>query len=452
MAIRTLGSILLLAATSSAQLMLFTDHTLFANFSKDLELSVNQPIKHPDLAVWPTEAWESWAVFAYNSVVAANATRGVHKHRLYYDCIEGKGEPPGRRADTAKGDTDSGSLSHRRICLAESTDGLTWTKPSLGIYARNGSTANNILVEDSGNSVFWDPSAAPDARWKMICSHSVYASPDGLHWTRLPFATVAADDTKPTAYWDPRAQAYVVVVRRDLPPPPGKSGDVMRYIGRCETANISDWQSEIPKGASGCDVTFGVDAEDPDHVDIYTNAWTPYPSIDNPAVHLFFPSYYAHFDSYSGAALSGEPGARPPYGFGNDGLLDVRLVVSRDGKSLDYVPARNGRAPYVPLGLNECGPRASAPGVAGGWCSPFTGVEARTSPDTSAMYMASGWVPSADGTEVYLFGSAQPFTHGDDGQKHSPSRFCRTLFFRPNALHCTATARMLILAQCSAVS
>ena len=51
------------------------------------------------------------------------------------------------------------TLSHRRTCLAESADGLTWTKPSLGIYARNGSTANNILVEDSGNSVFWDPSA-----------------------------------------------------------------------------------------------------------------------------------------------------------------------------------------------------------------------------------------------------------------------------------------------------
>ena len=38
----------------------------------------------------------------------------------------------------------------------------------------------------------------------------------------------------------------------------------------------------------------------------------------------------------------------------------------------------------------------------------------------------------------------------DDGR--GPSRFCRTLFFRSNALHCTATARILIPAECSAIS
>ena len=36
-------------------------------------------------------------------------------------------------------------------------------------------------------------------------------------------------------------------------------------------------------------------------------AYTPYPSIENPAVHLLFPSYYFHF------------GSTAPFGFGNDG-------------------------------------------------------------------------------------------------------------------------------------
>ena len=40
--------------------------------------------------------------------------------------------------------------------------------------------------------------------------------------------------------------------------------------------------------------------------------------------HLFFPSYYHHF------------GAAVPWGFGNDGLLDIRLLVSRDGTSLSF--------------------------------------------------------------------------------------------------------------------
>ena len=43
-------------------------------------------------------------------------------------------------------------------------------------------------------------------------------------------------------------------------------------------------------------------------------------------------------------------------GFGNDGLLDIRLVTSRKLTSnLSYVPAGNGRSPFVPLGVNTCG-------------------------------------------------------------------------------------------------
>lgn len=64
---------------------------------------------------------------------------------MYYDCIEGTGLPPGANA-----------LSHRRICLGVSDDGVEWDKPELGIFNLNGSTANNILVEDSGVSVFID--------------------------------------------------------------------------------------------------------------------------------------------------------------------------------------------------------------------------------------------------------------------------------------------------------
>lgn len=49
--------------------------------------------------------------------------------------------------------------------------------------------------------------------------------------------------------------------------------------------------------------------------------------------------------------------------------------------NLSYTTARNNRAPFVPLGINDCG--ATTPTVAGGWCSPFSGAEAHTSVDTS---------------------------------------------------------------------
>ena len=93
---------------------------------------------------------------------------------------------------------------------------------------------------------------------------------------------------------------------------------------------------------------------------VYTNAWTPYPSIEAPVVHLFFPSFYYHFLSTA------------PFGFGNDGLLDIRLVVSRDGAQVGYSSAKNARSPWVPLGYNKCGPGAHAPDNVGGWCSPKT--------------------------------------------------------------------------------
>jgi len=53
---------------------------------------------------------------------------------------------------------------------------------------------------------------------------------------------------------------------------------------------------------------FAVDEEDPDHVDVYTNSWTPYPTEEDPVVHLYFPSFYSHFTNHGN-----------PYGFGNDG-------------------------------------------------------------------------------------------------------------------------------------
>ena len=75
-----------------------------------------------------------------------------------------------------KGGGSNGKISHRRICIAESNDGITWTKPNLGVFDRNGSTANNIVLENSGVSVFIDgnPEAPASEKFKMACSDSAY--------------------------------------------------------------------------------------------------------------------------------------------------------------------------------------------------------------------------------------------------------------------------------------
>ena len=136
-------------------------------------------------------------------------------------------------------------------------------------------------------------------------------------------------------------------------------------------------------------------------IDVYTNSWTPYPSISSPAVHLFFPSMFHHF----GHDVPFTPQAE-------DGILDIRIVASRGILgNLSYTSAANSRSPFVALGVNDCG--ANTPSVRGGWCDPSTTSEAHTSVDTSTAYMASGFLPSHDGLELHLYSSGSPNTHGE---------------------------------------
>ena len=258
-------------------LLLFTDDSLFAAIHPRLELRNNAPAKGPRI-LSPTEPWESWAVYAFNSVVHV----GPGDNRMYYDCVDSKQGPNGTVVLT------------EYVCLATSTDGVNWIKPKLGIYSytSNGSKSkeNNILVKGVGPGVFLDsnPLAPASERWKMVVSEGAFASPDGLHWSKLPHKPTARDDTKPTGYWDPRLRKYVIAVRRDLKGRNRLGTKItQRHIGRCETTNFSDWEQESP---GGCPVVFSAnEEEDGSTTDIYTNAWTPYPSIQNLAVHLFFP-------------------------------------------------------------------------------------------------------------------------------------------------------------------
>ena len=82
-------------------------------------------------------------------------------------------------------DNDRGDLT----LYAESDDGIHWTKPELGIFTFNGSSANNIIWDLHGASVFIDRDEEnPDQRYKAIgfCrryrSIFLLTSPDGIHW------------------------------------------------------------------------------------------------------------------------------------------------------------------------------------------------------------------------------------------------------------------------------
>ena len=377
--------------------LLFVDTAVLQSVSQ-LQLKVHPP-EPGDRILYPTEPWESWAVFACNSVVQTRPGDANYSAdtavRMYYDCVEEGTEE------------HFGQLGWRKTCVAVSPDGLSWTKPSLTIVPYFGQPSN-ILTNCTAPAVFIDrnPHAPVEQRWKMFCDNTVWAGPDGWHFQpmfgRGHKSISHYDDTMDVGYWDHALQRYVVYVRRNVqvpgkaPPRPGPGGDsVRRQIGRCETDDLSDWEKFAP--SSGCECVFGPDMHDPDDVDVYTSSWTRYAGIE-----WFFPTFYHHFDTAN------------PDGFSNDGLLNIRLVASRSTHNLSYISADNGRQPFVAWGLNTCGEDAVHPSLKGGWCNDSDGALATTTFDTSGGYMVAGAVESLDGTSVLVYASGQPFTHGGD--------------------------------------
>ena len=86
-------------------------------------------------------------------------------------------------------------------------------------------------------------------------SGSVYSSADGISWNLMcqNKSTTDIDDTKPTAFYDPNEEAYVIYVRRD---------DVHynRKIGRCVTDDLCDWEKRYHP--NHCPIVFGVENGD----------------------------------------------------------------------------------------------------------------------------------------------------------------------------------------------
>ncbi len=353
---------------------LFID-SRFVTAGHGVELAMNPPIK-AGAVLAGSESWDNGFVSAYGTVLQDQG-----KYRMWYIA--------GPSIDT--GDADYAVC---RLCYAESDDALHWTKPNLGVMEWKGSKANNILLETSleSGSVFVDPRAAPDARYKLLThlhqrsAHEpngnapagtglyMYTSPDGLRWTLHPECLFPFDpDTLNMALYDHRTGKYFAYVRTWNP---------YRRVGVVETADIMKpwpYRHDAPKrpaigvgpvAAPSREIedAFGTDAQDPANLDFYTSAVVEYPWADD--AYLMFPSAYRHFPE-------------PPVGKRrNDGTVDIDLAVSRDAHRFHRV----SRAPYIELGL-------------------------RGEPDQGTLYMFIGMVRRGDA--IFQYYAGYDHSHGD---------------------------------------
>lgn len=191
---------------------LFVDEYLIGELRGDARRVMHHP-EPKEIAILHDAPWEGSGT-GYHSIF-----KDGDRYRMYYKAWQ---------LDVKDGKVNTGT--HPLFtCYAESKDGVTWTKPSLGLHDFRGSKDNNIVLApgkmgaihpDPGHiAVFKDdnPAASPDARYKAIVRSEsprgllALKSADGLRWSPMADAPVITDgafDSQNLAFWDANAGLY----------------------------------------------------------------------------------------------------------------------------------------------------------------------------------------------------------------------------------------------------
>jgi hypothetical protein len=191
---------------------LFVDQFLIEKLAGEARLQLHRPVRR-EIVFRADAPWEGNGS-GYQSVF-----RDGDRLRMYY-----RG---GHHVASAAYQTDP--RSWETLCLAESEDGIHWTRPDLGIVDFHGSKQNNLLLDAStvkafGGSpahtaVFKDanPNCPEAERYKIVMFGTkprglyLLVSADGIHFapkSTTPFMTTGAFDSQNLAFWDPVREEY----------------------------------------------------------------------------------------------------------------------------------------------------------------------------------------------------------------------------------------------------
>ncbi len=188
------------------------------------------------------------------------------------------------------------------VCLAESNDGIHWTRRLSTRFLVEGQPTNIVLQGEGELSIGtvgffpWrdtNPQGARHELYKAISSDNnrpptglyLFTSPDGIHWTRKhekPIFTAALSqrmrfDSLNVIFWDAGIQAYRLYYR-------DYDADSNRCIRTATSRDLCEWSE-----AHWLD--YGPDAP---LTQLYTNAVEPYPRA--PHLLVGFPVRYVHRD------------------------------------------------------------------------------------------------------------------------------------------------------------
>ncbi len=204
-----------------------------------VELRLNPP-QRAEVVLVTDAPWEG-STSAYFSVVQDGDVV-----RLYY-----RGYATG--ADTS---------ANQVTCLAESSDGVHFTRPKLGIVEIDGSAENNVIwkgIESHNFAPFRDanPNCEPDERYKALggvraagtnwqgenveLGLYAFASPDGIRWHKMakrPVMTKGNFDSLNLAFWDATRGRYACYSRI--------SADGVRAVQSGHSSDFLSWSDAVP--------------------------------------------------------------------------------------------------------------------------------------------------------------------------------------------------------------
>ena len=315
--------------TLKNQRELFVDDYLVAATS-GVEFRLGKPVP-ADIAMHYNESWEGRYAGGYVTVI-----HDRQRYRMYY------------RGST-KGNTDPADDDWRAeiTCYAESSDGIDWKKPHLGLYEVNGTRNNNVIlppdnpyIPSDNFAVLYDdrPGVPPGERFKGIGGQTHekdikvtkipgglyrYVSADGIHWklySKTPICSNNVLGSLNVLSWIPTENNYAIYLR-------SWTGGIniagenkgLRTIARTVSKDFEHWSE--PRNMS-----FG--GAPGEH--LYTNATEPY--FRAPQILISLPMRFLPDRRILSEEQLRQAGVYP---LSWKGVSDTLFMTSRGGDSYD---------------------------------------------------------------------------------------------------------------------
>ncbi len=240
---------------------LFVDDTLIGQLNGS-RLQLHAPVPAEQVMTFELP-WEG-VYSGYCTLIVADG-----KYRMYY-----RGLP-----------VASHTLDTEVTCLAESQDGIRWTKPKLGLFEVKGTRENNVILarhracHNFAPFLDTNPQAPTAQRYKALGGTGepgliALVSADGLRWEELrkePVITKGAFDSQNVAFWSESENCYVCYFRVFI--------NGVRWVARTTSHDFLNWTEPVSLDFGG---------RPPEHH--YTNQLLPYHRA--PHIYLGLPTRF----------------------------------------------------------------------------------------------------------------------------------------------------------------